>query len=64
MNFDPDEIVTLHGHGQTTLRAAVDHVIAQDLRGLDATIFRKGKPSILGRLGIDKLAAEWAIAGK
>jgi hypothetical protein len=38
-------------------------VMAQGLRGVDATIFRQGHPSILGRVGIEKLAAEWGIAG-
>ena len=64
LNFDPEEIVTLHGQGQMTLRTAVERVMAQGLRGLDATIFRRGHPSILGRVGIEKLAAEWGIAGK
>ena len=63
MSFDPEEIVTLHGQGQMTLRAAVECVIDQGLRGLDATIFRQGHPSILGRVGIEKLAAKWGIAG-
>jgi hypothetical protein len=62
--FDPEEIVTLHGQGQMTLRTAVERVLAKDLCGLDSTVFRQGKPSILGRVGIEKLAAEWAIAGK
>ena len=62
--FDPEEIVTLHGHGSMTLRTAVERVLAKDLCGLESTIFRKGKPSILGRAGIEKLAAEWAVTGK
>ena len=41
LNFDPEEIVTLHGQGQMTLRTAVERVMAQGLRGLDATIFRR-----------------------
>jgi hypothetical protein len=62
--FDPEEIVMLYRHGPMTLRTAVERVLAKDLCGLDCTIFRQGKPSILGRVGIEKLAAEWAIAGK
>ena len=64
LSFDPEEIVTLHGQGQMTLRAAMECVIDQGLRGLDATIFRQGHPSILGRVGIEKLAAKWGIARK
>ena len=64
LSFDPEEIVTLHGQGQMTLRTAVECVIDQRLRGLDATIFRQGHPSILGRVGIEKLAAKWGIARK
>ena len=62
--FDPEEIVTLYGHGPMTLRNAVERVLAKDLSGLDSLIFRQGKPPILGRAGIEKLAAEWAIVGK
>ena len=63
-HFDPEEIVTLYGHGRMTLRTAVERVLTKDLCGLDSTVFRQGKPSILGRVGIEKLAAEWAIGGK
>jgi len=55
LDFDPEEIITLDGNGQMTLRTAVERVLAQDLQGLNATIFRRGKPSVLGRLGIEKL---------
>ena len=61
---DPEEIVTLYGHGRMTLRTAVERVLAKDLCGLDSTVFRQGKPSVLGRVGIEKLAVEWAIDGK
>ena len=33
--FDPEEIVTLYGHGPMTLRTAVERVLAKDLSGLD-----------------------------
>ena len=39
-HFDPEEIVTLYGHGRMTLRTAVERVLAKDLRGLDSTVFR------------------------
>ena len=56
-HFDPEEIVTLYGHGRMTLRTAVERVLAKDLWGLDSTVFRQGKPSILGGVGVEKLAA-------
>ena len=64
MDFDPEEIITLDGNGQMILRSAVERVIAQDLLGLNATIFRWGKPSVLAPLGIEKLATEWALTTK
>ena len=48
MAFDPEEIVTLSGQGKMRLRAAVERVMARQLRGLDATIFREGNPSNSG----------------
>ena len=59
MEFDPEEIVTLYGQGTMTLRTAVERVLAQKLRDLDASIFRDGSPSILDLTQIEKIAAEW-----
>jgi hypothetical protein len=63
LDFDPEEIITLDSNGQMTLRTAVERVIVQDLQGLNATIFRRGKPSVLGRLGTEKLATAWTQPG-
>ena len=61
--FDPDEIVTLFGRGQMTLRTAVTRVMAgyKPWNPLDITIFRDGQPSILDLHQIEILAAEWEI---
>jgi hypothetical protein len=48
MTFDPEEVVTLHNQGPMTLLTAVERVMRQSLRGLEATIFRDGDPPILG----------------
>jgi hypothetical protein len=63
LDFDPEEIITLDSNGQMTLRTAVERVIVQDLQGLNATIFRRGKPSVFGRLGTEKLATAWTQPG-
>jgi hypothetical protein len=59
MTFDPEEIVTLSGQGKMRLQTAVERVMVRKLRGLDATIFREGNPSILDLTLIEKIAAEW-----
>jgi hypothetical protein len=59
MAFDPEEIVTLSGQGKMRLQTAVERVMVRKLRGLDATIFREGNPSILDLTLIEKIAAEW-----
>jgi hypothetical protein len=59
MAFDPEEIVTLNGQGKMTLRTAVNRVLDQELRDLEATIFRDGEPSILDLTQIERIAAEW-----
>ena len=65
MNFDPDEGVTLYGIGRTTLRRAVEQVMAlpHPERG-EATIFRDEEPSILDIAEIEQLAAEWGIGSQ
>jgi hypothetical protein len=42
MTFDPEEIVTLSAQGKMRLQTVVERVMARNLRGLDATIFREG----------------------
>jgi len=63
MTFDPEEIVTLYGQGQMTLRTAVERVMTRDpMKQSAATIFREGEPSILDLAQIEKIAAEWGMA--
>ena len=62
MAFDPEEIVTLYGHGQMTLRSAVERALTRDpQKQTGATIFRDGEPPILDLPQIERLAAEWGI---
>ena len=62
MPFDPDETVTLYNQGPMTLRMAVERVMREKLQGFDATILRKGNPSILRLPQIKMLAADWDIS--
>jgi hypothetical protein len=63
MRFDPEEIVTLYGQGQMTLRTAIRKVMTRPtLERAGATIFRTGEPSILDLAKIEQLAAEWETA--
>jgi len=49
MAFDPEEIVTLYGHGQMTLRSAVERALTRyPQKQTGATIFRDGEPPIGG----------------
>jgi hypothetical protein len=62
MPCDPEEIVTLFGHGQMTLRMAVQKImkmLPSDRAG--STIFRMGEQSILDRSAIERLAGEWGV---
>ena len=59
MAFEPDEMVTLYGHGQMTLKAAIEQVMAQ--KPQDAMIFRDDEPITLDLAEIEKIAAEWGI---
>jgi len=65
MSFDPEEIVTLPGHGKMSLRGAVARVMTLRAQNLDAyvfaAIFRDGDPPILDLPQIEKLAGEWGL---
>ena len=57
MDYDPDEIVTLHGHAKMTLKTAVAKVMAlPPQERATATIFREGEPSILDAAQIEAIA--------
>lgn len=63
VTFDPEEIVTLYGEGQMTLRSAVRRVMAKARHErIGATIFRDGNPSILSLAQIEVLAGDLGIA--
>jgi len=63
--FDPEEIVTLPGHGKMSLRDAVAKVMNLRSQNLEAyvfaAIFRDGDPPILDLPQIDVLAGEWGL---
>jgi len=63
--FDPEEIVTLPGHGKMSLRGAVAKVMNLRSQNLEAyvlaAIFRDGDPPILDLSQIDVLAGEWGL---
>ena len=65
MAFDPEEFVTLPGHGKMTLRSAVARVMALRAQNLEAfamaMVFRDGDPPILDLGDITKLAVAWGI---
>ena len=65
MSFDPEEIVTLPGHGKMSLRGAVAKVMTLRAKHLDAyvlaSIFRDGDPPILDLHQIEVLAGEWGL---
>lgn len=55
--YDPDEIVTLYGHGPMTLKTAVTRVMAlPPQERATATIFREGEPPILDATQIEAVA--------
>ena len=60
MALDPEELVTLTGHGSMKLRAAV--LRAMTLLPKErkrTTIVREGEPAILNFKQIKNLAAQW-----
>ena len=60
MAFDPDEFVTLTGHGTMKLRSAVARAMTLlPKERKRATIVRESEPAILNFEQIKNLAAQW-----
>jgi hypothetical protein len=60
MAFDPDEFVTLTGHGTMKLRSAVARAMTLlPKERKRATIVRESEPAILKFEQIKNLAAQW-----
>jgi hypothetical protein len=60
MALDPEELVTLRGHGTMKLRAAVSRaMMLLPKERQRAKIVREGEPAILNFEQIKELAAQW-----